>query len=61
MKYTYEVGIDEPIHPDRKVGGRFREVELSDCEYGCKIYADPISRVRVLAHSAIYGCRKRVV
>lgn len=57
-KVTYEVGIDEPIHPDLTVASRFRVIAIGDCEYGCKIYADPRSSVRVLAHNADYGCTK---
>lgn len=56
--FTYEVGIDEPAHPDRDIAMRFVEVAISDCKYGCKIYADPYSEVRVLVHSGVYGCRK---
>ena len=55
---TYEAGIAEPVHPDPSVARRFVEVELSDCDHGCKIYKDPISSVRVLAHNPAYGCRK---
>lgn len=55
---TYEVGIHEKPHPDDTVVSRLVEVALSDCEFGCKIYADPRSNVRILTHSAIYGCRK---
>jgi len=58
MTITYEVMVGEPIHPDQDVRSRMREVALSDCEYGCKIYADPKSSVRVLAHNKTYGCRK---
>lgn len=53
---TYEVGINEVVHPDFSVAMRFEEVAISDCEFGCKIYADPRSRVRVLAHNRVYGC-----
>lgn len=56
--FTYEVGTDEPPHPDMDIAARFIEVAISDCKYGCKIYADPFSEVRVLVHSAVYGCRK---
>ena len=31
-----------------------REVALGPC--GCKVYADPRSAVRVLAHNSAYGC-----
>lgn len=58
MRITYETSINEPIHPDMSVRSRMTEVALSDCEFGCKIYADPKSNVRVLAHNAVYGCRK---
>jgi hypothetical protein len=56
--FTYEVGIDEPAHPDQDIAMRFVEVAMSDCKYGCKIYADPYSEVRVLVHSRVYGCRQ---
>lgn len=58
MDITYETSINEPIHPDMSVRIRMIEVALSDCEFGCKIYADPRSNLRVLAHNATYGCRK---
>lgn len=58
MDITYETSINEPIHPDMSVRIRMTEVALSDCEFGCKIYADPRSNLRVLAHNATYGCRK---
>jgi len=55
---TYEVSCNEPVHPDLEIAARFREIAIGDCEFGCKIYADPQSRVRVLAHNSAYGCRK---
>jgi hypothetical protein len=55
---TYETGTDEQLHPDPVVASRFIEVAMSDCEYGCKIYADPMSRVNVLGHNGTYGCKK---
>lgn len=61
---TYEAGIDEVLHPDFSIAMRLEEVALSDCENGCKIYADTRSRYRVLAHSRAYGCtvtRERVI
>lgn len=54
---TYETGTDEPLHPDFTVAARLIEVAISDCEYGCKIYADPRSNVTVLGHNRLYGCR----
>lgn len=54
---TYETSINEPLHPDPTVRMRMVEVEIGPCEYGCKIYADPRSNLRVLAHNATYGCR----
>lgn len=57
--FTYETTEgDLNIHPDQAVVNRLQEVELSDCKYGCKIYADPKSKLRVLIHSAVYGCPK---
>lgn len=58
MLVTYEVSTKEPLHPDPLIAARMLEVELSNCEFGCKIYADPKSSVRVLAHNSTYGCSK---
>lgn len=55
---TYETSINEPIHPDMSVRSRMVEVAIGDCKYGCKIYADPRSNLRVLAHNSTYGCRR---
>lgn len=55
---TYEVGGTESLHPDLNIAARMREIALGDCEFGCKIYADPLSNVRVLAHNRSYGCPK---
>lgn len=57
IDFTYETGIDELLHPDQRVSSRFIEIAMSDCYYGCKIYADPLSNVTVLGHNATYGCR----
>lgn len=59
--FTYEVGIKEPVHPDPTVAARFVEHAMSDCEYGCKIYIDPVSGVKVLAHYSGYGCKKVII
>lgn len=58
IKVTYETSINEPLHPDPNVTARMREIAIGNCEYGCKIYADPLSAVRVLGHNSNYGCRK---
>jgi len=56
---TYEVSTKEPIHPDPDVVARMREVAIDNrCGYGCKVYADPLSNVRVLGHNSNYGCRR---
>lgn len=57
-KVTYEVSHTEPVHPDPTVRSRFIEVAIGKCGFGCKIYADPRSNVKVLAHNSAYGCRK---
>lgn len=54
--YTYEVGTDEPLHPDTAIEARLEELSLSDCQYGCKLYFDPRSNLVVLGHTASYGC-----
>lgn len=54
--FTLEAGVDEPSHPDFSVAMRLEEVAMSDCTFGCKIYADPRSHYRVLAHNRVYGC-----
>ncbi len=58
MDFTYEVSHNEKPHPDDTVVRRLTEVALSNCDHGCKIYADPRSNMRVLIHSYSYGCRK---
>lgn len=59
MKVTYEVSHNEPLHPDPAVNARFREIGIGNtCQYGCKIYGDPKSAVKVLAHNSAYGCKK---
>lgn len=58
LPVTYEVGSMEVLHPDPEVRARMRESRLSNCPFGCKIYADPRSSVRVLAHNSAYGCPK---
>jgi hypothetical protein len=57
-QFTYEVGVNEQLHPDMFVAARMVEAEMSNCQYGCKIYQDPRSNVRVLAHNRTYGCNK---
>jgi hypothetical protein len=56
--FTYEVSGNEPLHPDPTVTARMSEIMLSNCAFGCKIYADPRSNVKVLAHNRTYGCPK---
>lgn len=58
MDYTYEVSTNEPMHPDNTVRARMVEMAISTCENGCKIYGDPRSSLKVLAHNSAYGCRK---
>lgn len=58
LHVTWETGTDEPLHPDPTVAGRFIEVAMSACEYGCKIFADPMSRVNIVGHYSVYGCTK---
>lgn len=58
---TDEVGIFEMPHPDPNVVYRLKELEIGDCESGCKIYKDSKSNFTVLIHSSIYGCRKVAV
>lgn len=58
IRVTYETSVNEPLHPDPEVVSRMREVAIGDCEFGCKIYADPRSNVRVLGHNSNYNCKK---
>lgn len=56
---TYEVSGNEPLHPDPQIASRMTEAAIyMACGYGCKIYADPMSKVRVLAHNSAYGCKR---
>lgn len=58
IEITYEVSHNEQMHPDPAIAMRLVEIAVSNCPYGCKIYADPKSNVRVLAHNSNYGCTK---
>lgn len=58
QKIAYVVSHNEPLHPDPLIAGRMMEVGLSNCKFGCKIYADPWSDLRVVAHNSSYGCNK---
>ena len=58
-EYTYAVGVGEQLHPDLGVVARMREAGFGDCRFGCKVYADPRSSVRVLGHNSNYGCTVR--
>ena len=55
--FTWEVSWNEPLHPDPTVVARMREVAIGHAQFGCKIYADPQSNARILAHNSAYGCR----
>lgn len=58
IRITYEVSGSEAIHPDLDVVLRMEEIGISNCGYGCKVYADPRSNLRVLSHNSAYGCPK---
>lgn len=51
-------GINQLSHPNPHVRARMREVAISDCKSGCKIYEDPKKGDLTLVHSATYGCNK---
>lgn len=53
-----EVSVHEPIDHDTKASMNYVEVELSNCEFGCKIYENKVTGERVLAHNSTYGCKK---
>ncbi len=40
---------------DVRTGNMASEQGLSDCRYGCKVYAYPSGRVSV-THASVYGC-----
>jgi hypothetical protein len=42
-----------PCGADHKV---VREVGISDCAFGCKVYGCACHKVRVVIHSVSYGC-----
>lgn len=56
--YTYEAGVDEALHPDKRINNRMGEIDVSECKYGCKVYGDPESNLLVLGHSSAYGCTR---
>jgi len=45
-----EIGVTEPL-PE----GTWGEVAMSECAFGCKVYANEHGR-RVVAHNSNYGC-----
>jgi hypothetical protein len=36
--------------------GNWREVALSDCKYGCKIYRHAVTGEERVEHNSVYGC-----
>lgn len=58
-RYDQEIGVNTDLYSRNfnYAYDRFEEVELSDCEYGCKIYVNQRTGHRVLAHNSAYGCR----
>jgi len=57
-EFTYETGVDEPIHPSMEIRSEMTEVGLSSCPHGCKIYKHPRAAVLILSHNASYGCKR---
>lgn len=56
---AYEVGVDEPVHPDSAIEQDFTEVGTSDCAHGCTIYrSNRNPKIAVLAHYGAYGCQR---
>lgn len=49
------LGTDEVL-PEADRHGQWREVMVSNCPSGCKIYVNVTTGVRMLHHSATYGC-----
>ena len=53
-----ERGIDEPLVDDSEIRGRISECTISDCQFGCKYYHDPVTDLVVLGHQRSYGCKR---
>lgn len=49
------------VHVAPVVRESWREVALSDCNYGCKVYERAIDGARQVQHSRTYGCRNTTV
>lgn len=49
------MGVDESLPADDR-NGQWREVKVSNCTHGCKIYANVTTGERLLHHNANYGC-----
>lgn len=58
VENAIEVGINELTHPNPRIRARMQEHSISDCQYGCKYYQDPLTKITVLRHHATYGCRR---
>ncbi len=53
-----EVSHDTSLYAWAPPGSVWTEIELSDCQYGCKIYENSVTGERALAHNSTHGCYK---
>lgn len=58
IENAIETGINQMIHPNPNIRARLQEHSLSECQYGCKYYQDPKTKVVVLSHNSSYGCKR---
>ena len=52
------VHYNEPIATSPVEAIRFREVAISACPLGCKVYEHDTTGEQVLAHNGAYGCKR---
>lgn len=58
IKDALETGINQMSHPNPHIRARLQEHSVSECQYGCKYYQDPKTKVIVLHHNNSYGCKR---
>lgn len=57
MRLTTEVAVYH--HDEAMPGIGWREVAMSDCPFGCKVYQQPDNPLHFsLGHNSNYGCKR---
>lgn len=54
-EFSYNEALPLDAHGSLNV---WREVTISDCEFGCKVYQNRDTDEKVVAHNSNYGCKR---